>query len=193
MCHLGAMSSDAVTEETPPPRSARSVALLATPFAGLVVAIGLAVLYGLTLPNSSSPSDDAAANAVLVMWLAAVAALVVGAWSAGERQSVGRAVLLVTFVTLAALGLFVARRVDAAWVDACDFGGSGDRCTGGDASAPTWVMMAWPTAGAVVAACCGMIAAAGRRAGRKELQPFCALRASGHVARRRPETSLPRG
>ncbi|MFN8023920.1 MAG: hypothetical protein U0Q03_20480 [Acidimicrobiales bacterium] len=37
--------------------------------------IGLAVLFGLTLPGSSSPSDDAAAGAVLVMWIAAIAAL----------------------------------------------------------------------------------------------------------------------
>lgn len=107
------MSVGTVTQEARPPRSTRRVALLATPLAALVLAISLAVLYGLTLPNSSSPMRDAAASAVVVMWLAAVAALLASGWSAGERPSVRRAVSLVALVTLAAVGWLVAHRVDA--------------------------------------------------------------------------------
>lgn len=128
-----------------PRRSGRRVAFQTVPFFGLATAIGLAVLFGLTLPGSSSPLDDAAARAVLVMWVGAIGALVASAWSAEKRQSVRRAVLLGVFVTLAALGWAVARRVNAAWVGACDFGGSGDRCISDGGSAPTWVTTAWPT------------------------------------------------
>ncbi len=163
MATFAVMSADAMTEETRSSRSDVGVALRTVPFGGLVIAIGMAMLLGLTLPSSSPPSEDAAASTALVMWIAAVAALAASACSTGLRPPIRRSVLLVCLLTEAVLGWVVARRLEGAWVDACDFGGSGDRCIASDGSAPAWVTIAWPVAGALIAACCVLVAATGRR------------------------------
>ena len=158
------MSIDAVIDEAEPSVSPRRAALGLVPFAALGVAVCVAVLWALTLPSSHAQSEDSVIVAVAVMWLAVVSCLVVAAWTAGDRRARRGGTLSISFLLLLALGWVVARRIDSAWIDACEFGQSGDRCTNGDGSAPPLVLAAWPIAGAVFTAGCGLVSALGRSA-----------------------------
>lgn len=160
------MSIDAVIDETVPSISPRRAALGFVPFAALGVTVCVAVLWVLTLPSSHAQSEDSVIAAVAVMWLAAVGCLVVAAWTAGDRRARRGGTLSISFLLLLALGWVVARRVDSAWIDACEFGHSGDRCMSGDGSAPPLVLAAWPIAAAVFTAGCGLVSALGRTSAR---------------------------
>lgn len=160
------MSSDRlIVSEVSPPPSSRRTALSLVPFAALIVSVMVAVLWGLTLPSSSPPSMDAVWSAVFVFWLLAIGCLVTTAlWATGGPRT--RWLLLVMTALLVVGGWRVSGRIDTAWIDACDFGGSGDRCIDGSGSAPNTILAVWLLSGALIGGMCAALAAIGQRAAR---------------------------
>ena len=169
------MSTLAPSEVVTPTTTVRRAGLSLIPLAAILLAIALALLTALTLPSSSSPSQDAAWTTVFWFWVLAVVALVVSACAANGPTHRRRLVLLGVVATFALIGWWVSRRLDVAWLDACDFAGSGDRCIGRDGSAPLWVLAAWPLAGLTVGCLSAGIVAIARHADRPEL-PLCTMR-----------------
>jgi hypothetical protein len=142
-----------------PRRSPRRDAISMVPLFGVVAALALAVLTGLSLPHSSSPAQGPAVRSVVVWWVVAVALMSAGAWwgalLASRRARWAAAVLVIA--VLGGVGVWVARRFDLAWVDSCWYGtGSGDRCLASDGSAPTAVIIVWPLAALLLGATVGL-------------------------------------
>jgi len=142
----------------------RRAGLSLVPLGAVVVAVAAAVLYALTLPSSSSSSDRAVMLAVIVLWVLSIAFLAISAMlistvSPRQRRVVASGIALI----LAAAGWWVSRRLDHAWVDACDSGtGSGNRCLGGGGSAPGWVLLLWPAFGLLIGGLCAGVAVIAR-------------------------------
>lgn len=77
-------------------------------------------------------------DAILFLWMATVVSLVAVAWTGSSRPALRRAVVIATFALLSVIAWRVAHRMDASWVDACQFGTSEhSRCMDGETSAPT--------------------------------------------------------
>ncbi len=131
------------------------------PLFGVVAALALALLTGLSLPDSSPPAEGPAVRSVVVLWALAVALTSAGAWwgALASRRARWAAAVLVTGI-LGGVGVWVARRFDLAWIDSCWYGtGSGDRCLTSDGSAPTAVIIVWPLAALLLGATVGLGAA----------------------------------
>lgn len=131
------------------------------PLFGVVAALALALLTGLSLPDSSPPAEGPAVRSVVVLWALAVALTSAGAWwgALASRRARWAAAVLVTGI-LGGVGVRVARRFDLAWIDSCWYGtGSGDRCLTSDGSAPTAVIIVWPLAALLLGATVGLGAA----------------------------------
>ena len=147
------------------PSSPRRAALTVVPFAALMVGLGLLVLFGLSLPSSSAPSDDDVVSAVAALWVIGVTALVLSVLLAtiGSFRLVWFTAAGIV-VVMSFVGWRVTQPLDTAWLDACDYGtNSGDRCIAGDGAPPQLIRVAWPVAGALI----GLLGAALSRATRR--------------------------
>jgi len=91
---------------------------------------------------------------VFLFWLHAVGCLLATArWATGGPRS--RRLLLGLTALVVVAGWSVSGRLVSAWIDACDFGGSGYRCIGGSGSVPDTVVAVWPLSGALIGGLCG--------------------------------------
>ena len=113
--------------------SIRRAGLSLVPFAAILVTVVAAVIYGLTIPSSSPPSQDDVTSAAILVWLLSIVFLFVSAvWASTVSTGVRGAVAVCITLCLVAVGSWVSRVLDRSSVDACDFGtGSGDRCIAG--------------------------------------------------------------
>jgi hypothetical protein len=142
-----------VAETTPRPTipATRGVAVEPDPLTGSVEFIGVS-LDGSTIVIRPLPSNDACPATQTVR-------------EVGLTETSDGAVVGAIAVSLVVLGRWVSSRFDDAWIDACEYGGAGDRCAVGDGSAPSLVLVAWPAAGLLLAGLCAAVIAIARLGG----------------------------